>query len=80
MRESRFRALHPTRPHRVGYIGVCGQEEGVVEWGARYSYGENEKKVSEAEYRASDAESQLAEINRSWTHLYDSRMFDDCLI
>ena len=25
------RALHPTRPQTVGHVGVCDQEEGVIE-------------------------------------------------
>ena len=30
-RENRLQALRPARPHTVGYIGVCDQEQGVIE-------------------------------------------------
>ena len=31
-RDTRLRALRPTRPHTVGYVGVCDQEQGGIEW------------------------------------------------
>ena len=34
-RDNRLRALRATRPHTGGYIGGCGQEEGVIEREAR---------------------------------------------
>ena len=29
-RDNRLRALRAARPHAVGYVGVCGQEKGVI--------------------------------------------------
>ena len=31
-RDNRLRALRAARPHTVGYVGVCDQKEGMVEW------------------------------------------------